>query len=267
MKPNDPVPEGSIYHWMFVQGLKHRDLSELRATLEAAGKRIRESEDVKNYWNGYYRSDLYERSGYQSVVEFHRKGGGRLEYFGTPYSGYPDHPYTGMPEVENRWVPCSGNGKPMIKWSKACLSRIDAECRLDSASLAENLKGTKMIVVDCDGDHGDRLDAATVAFLAKYMPKTHTLAKPKLIKEYETFDPSDWQHVVAASLPASFHLTFSTDKVIPTMHFGFAAIDIIGNKENSLRYMKNKKWNSLDPAPMTDEIWEDIKAYIGSRKE
>ena len=66
-------------------------------------------------------------------------------------------------------------------------------------------------------------------------------------------------------MPASFHLTFAVDRVIPTMHFSKAHMDIVGNKENSLRYLKNKIWNGIEPLPMNEAIWDDIKSYVERR--
>ena len=59
------VPEDSIYFWMYTQGLKHVNLEDIELACKAIGKDIRE-EEVKNYWNGWYRSDL-TTGGYRDV--------------------------------------------------------------------------------------------------------------------------------------------------------------------------------------------------------
>jgi hypothetical protein len=127
--------------------------------------------------------------------------------------------------------------------------------------MAENMIGQRRIVIDCDGDHTDTLDMETIAFLWRYSSITHTLCKPRKIKEYPGYENT------GLDIPASFHLTFSVDRVIPTMHFPYAGIDIVGNRRNSLRYFKNKEWNGRQPAELTADIWQDLQAYIKHRKE
>lgn len=250
------VPEGSLYFWCYTQGLRHVGLEELSSAVRCAGKELR-PKDIQNYWNGWYRSDMDNRDVFTLS---HKVVSASSDYFTTEYFEYPDHPYVGYPEIENRWVPCNKENKPMIKWGEGCMSKSDAMAWPGQKYLAENTKGTKLLIIDCDGDHSEELDFRTIARLSYYMDKTHCLMKPKLICEYEGCEE------YIADLPASFHLTFTTDKVVPTMHFPYASIDIIGNKHNSLRYWKNKKWNGLDPIPMTSEIWNDIRRYIEGRK-
>ena len=253
------VPEDSIYFWMYAQGLKHVSLEDIELACKVIGKDIREK-DVKNYWNGWYRSDL-ATGGYRDVFAIHEDK--KKPYFEMEWSDYPIHPYLGQPEIDNRWVPCTKEGKPLYKWSQGCMSRIDAECMRGCGSLAENLKGTKMIVIDCDGDHSkDNLDYEAIMYLSKYIGITHAMAKPKKVSDYGSV-PIEYAGL--ADMPASFHLTFAVDRVIPTMHFSKAHVDIVGNKENSLRYLKNKIWNGIEPLPMNEAIWDDIKSYVERR--
>ena len=51
------------------------------------------------------------------------------------------------------------------------------------------------------------------------------------------------------------------------MHFPEAHIDIVGNRRNSLRYMKDKRWNGLQPIEMTDEIWHELQEFVKNRKQ
>ena len=137
------------------------------------------------------------------------------------------------------------------------MSLSDAKAMRGCVYLAENTKGTRQVIIDCDGDHSSDLDLETILFLSRYMDRTHCLMKPKALREYEGGPDS--------SMPASYHLTFKTDKVIPTMHFPDAHIDLIGNEKNSLRYWKNKKWNGLQPVELTEDIWNDIIGYAERR--
>ena len=251
------VPEGSIYFWMYNQGLKHSDIDEVIAAVISAGREIRQK-DLDNYWNGYHRSNLYGANNpYNMFV---------LKHFDTPtpskgfkdksLSEYPENPNWNLPDIDERWVPCNGKNKPLIKWGNGCMSKEDAEAYIHQVYLAENTKGTKYVIIDCDGDHGDKIDFEIVRFLSKLTTRTHTLFKPKLITEYKGYEDS------GVNMPASFHLTFVTDRIIPTMHFPNAHMDIIGNKENSLRYRKNKIWNGKHPAVMTSVIWNQLREYI-----
>ena len=258
------VPSGSIYFWMYTQGLKHVMLQDILNALEHAGKPVREK-DVENYWNGWHNSDLYHGDGKEDMFKLtRRKQTWTQGFFDTPYAMYPEHPYMGvpcMPEVQNRWVPCNKNNKPMIKWSNGCMSLADAKAMPNQVYLAENVKGCKFIVIDCDGDHGDGLDMETILFLRRYKDMTHMLSKPKSVCEYKGYEHT------CDDEAASFHLTFLTTRLIPTMHFPYAGIDIVGNRHNSLRYLKNKEWNHIQPAYMTADIWQELQDYIKYRKE
>ena len=250
------VPSGSIYFWMYTQGLKQVNENDIASACRAAGVSIRDK-DWQNYWNGYYNSDMYHGRGSDDMFMLSRNGmhAGRerpVDFLCTEYRNYPEHPYAHNEyQVENRWVPCNKDNKPMIKWGNGCLSLADACAYKSQVYLAENLKGTRFIVIDCDGDHGDELDLETMAFLNWWRDKTHCIVKPGQDE----------------NMPASFHLTFETDRIIPTMHFPYAHIDIVGNRRNSLRYWKNKKWNGIAPATMTDIWWQMLQEYIEHRKE
>lgn len=245
------IPNGSIYFWMYKQGLRHTDLHAIEIACASIGKEIR-AKDYSNYWNGYYRSDLYLGPGADDIwmLSKHRTTVHESKEFEElTYTDYPAHPYVGMPEIGNRWVPCNSDNRPMIKWGNGCRTMADCVAHPGQKYLAENLKGTQMIVIDCDGNHDDPWDWETINFLSRYKSLTHCIEKPG----YEQ--------------SPSFHLTFKVDRIIPTMHFPYAHIDIVGNRRNSLRYWKNKTWNQLQPKEMDPYTWDTIKDYIKYRKE
>lgn len=248
-------PNESIYHIMYVWGLKHYDLRDIEAECAKVGKDIRRK-DYDNYWNGWHRSSLYHGPGADNMFMLTREKpritGASREYFDLGYNDYPEHPWDdGIPEVQERWVPCSAENKPLIPWSQGCMTIGDAVSMSRQVYLAENLKGTHTIVIDCDGNHGEELDLETMYFLNKWRSMTHCIVKPGY----------------SGDVPESFHLTFSVDRIIPTMHFPYAHIDFVGNQKNSLRYWKNKQWNHVEPAPMTEAWWQEIQGYIKYRKE
>lgn len=259
------VPSGSIYFKMYEWGLRHIPWSDVQSALLSAGKEIRDK-DIRNYTNGWQNAVIYDNmrsEGMPDVFATAAHTESRYDKFRRlKWCDYPDYPYLELPdEIIARWVPCNAENKPMIPWSKGCKTKVDALSFPGQVYLGENMKGCKTIVLDCDGDHDKELDLDTIKFMLGFKDVTHMLSKPKLIKEYEGYEDTGLEY------PASFHLTFTVDKLIPTMHFPWANIDIVGNAGNSLRYWKNKKWNGLEPAPMTDEIWEFLKGYIKMRKD
>lgn len=254
-----PGPGESIYLWMYRQGLRLRPLDEVVMEAVLSGHDIRQK-DVRNYWNGWYRHDLYfsgDRCA-MDMVTLPPMGGGVI-----PYESLPDSPYLGQPEIANRYVPCSEENRPLIKWGRGCLSMVDAVSWPGCRYLAENLRGTRLMVIDVDGDHGGQLDVETLRFFAQWRDETCCHDKPDIVLDHV---PPECYDLSVKSLPTSYHLTFTTTKVVPTMHFTKAHVDVIGNEKNSLRYFKNKLFNGIPPMPMTDEVWDSIFDYVEGRQ-
>lgn len=256
--------------WMYRQGLMQRPIGDVVLDCMMEGHDIR-PKDLRNYWNGWYRHDLYFGSGenwdcQQGQVlpgAFLRQ---RMDGQVLGYSDYPKHPYVGKPEVQNCFVPCSAGNKPLIKWSIGTMSLSDARAYPGCVYLAENMKGAQRIVIDIDGDHGGDIDMETIEFFSKWIDATCCHAKPDIVADwYMEHEGYIHMNLCKAELPVSYHLTFGVDRVIPTMHFPAAHVDIIGNKRNSLRYFKNKSYNGLPPLKMDDDIWNEIMDYIERR--
>lgn len=259
----DAVPEGSVYFWCYRQGLKHVPLKDVMRAVAAKGKALREK-DVRNYWNGWQRSDLYSERPMLFRIDSSEIAKARMSM---RYSDFPMHPYAraGIPDVEQRWVPCNESNKPIIKWGEGCMTYADAWSMRGCRYMAENLKGTRKIVIDVDGDHGygetGTVDLETLVRFYPLMSQTECMAKPTRLGDL-IGAAGYWE-----DYPVSFHLAFEVDRVVPTMHFPYAHIDIVGNKENSLRYIKNKRSNGLPPMRMTNDLWSWIMDYLRERKE
>ena len=251
-----PPAGESIYLWMYRTGLSMEPLDRVLAALSLAGHEVRDK-DLRNYWNGYYRRLLYGRPGFDRMLSVPQSQ--RV----MAYHDYPEHPLDGMPEVANRWVPCSEENRPLIRWGQGCLALSDARAMRGCAYVAENLRGTRLMVVDVDGDHGGSLDVEVLRFFARWRDETCCHDKRRLVLDATTYEQYD---LATMALPTSYHLTFSTDRVIPTMHFPSAHVDIVGNQRNSLRYFKDKLWNGLPPMPMTDETWDAMFEFIERRQ-
>ena len=251
-------PNESIYFDMYTWGLKQVPYEEIVAECATVGKQIRQK-DHDNYWRGYYKSALKSE---RNIFSISRPWENKVDKLDMKLSDYEKNPFAGSPPIYQRWVPCSANNKPLIKWSQGCLMYDDALAYTNQVYMAENLRGTQYVVVDCDGDHDDsRLDLETIFELWQYTNITHALVKPKQVKDYPGYEAS------GCTIPASFHLTFKTDRLIPTIHAPWAHVDILGNQNNQLRYIKKKQWNGREPAELTEDIYQDIVDYLRRRRE
>ena len=252
-----PGPGESIYMWMYRQGLRQKPLEQVVMDLMVTGHFIR-PKDLRNYWNGWYRHDLYHgnRKAMISPEKILKQGPMR-------YADYPEHPYLGKPEILNCFVPCNKDNKPMIRWGEGTMTLADAKAWPGCVYLAENMKGAQRIVIDVDGDHGGDLDLQVVEFFDRYRDLTCCHEKPDIVFDWYMEHDDHWcGDLHTAELPTSYHLTFGVDRVIPTMHFPKAHVDIIGNRCNSLRYFKNKRYNGLPPLMMSEEIWNEVMDFI-----
>lgn len=244
VKRIDPVPEGSIYFWMYTQGLRQIPYEEVEIALRDAGKIIREK-DHDNYWNGYHNSVLYHGDPFSIPMPDKPQ---RNKY--PSLSSFELNSLASMPPIKNRWVPCNSDNKPLIKWSKGCMTHADAMARRGYQYMAENLKGTDRIVIDFDIEHGDKRDEGLADFAAMFLDTN----------KYCCFVRMDGEKI------ASMHLMFSTDLLIPTMHFPEAKIDILGNANNQLRYFKNKQWNRVKATPLNETEWNLIMNYLMTKE-
>ena len=253
-------PSGSIYLWMYRQGLQGRPLDEVVTDCMLGGRDIR-PKDLRNYWNGWYKRRLRGADPMAALGVDPCAPMGPLNY-----SDYPDHPFLGKPEFTACFVPCNGDNRPMVKWSLGTMSLADAMAWPGCRYIAENMLGAQRIVIDVDGDHGGDLDLETVRFFDRFRYRTCCHEKPDIVFDWYVENQGECcVDLHTAELPTSYHLTFGVTKVIPTMHFPRAHVDVIGNKRNSLRYFKNKKYNGLPPLMMSEEIWDEIFDWIERR--
>lgn len=263
-----PKPGQSIYMWMYRQGLQQRPIEDVVMDCILEGHDIR-NKDMRNYWNGWYRHDLYFKHGGDACHPDEGIAGmpERLAaYTALDWEDYPEHPYLGKPEVQNCFVPCNGDNRPMVKWGRGTMTLADARAWPGCVYLAENMKGAQRIVIDVDGDHGGGLDIETIEFFSRWMDLTCCHSKPELVADwYLEHEGYIHMNLHTAELPVSYHLTFGVDRVVPTMHFPAAHVDVIGNRRNSLRYFKNKVYNGLPPLRMTGEIWDEVMDFIERR--
>jgi hypothetical protein len=129
------------------------------------------------------------------------------------------------------------------------MSKEQALATNDCVYLAENLHARPLVVIDFDGDHDNTINEDLINFGWELGRKTagHILYK---------------QATTPAGIPVSFHLTYSTDRVIPTLHFRDAKIDILGNARPTLRYYKTKAILHTGITQLTDAVLDEITTYI-----
>lgn len=243
---NNPVPVESIYYWMYNAGLHGFPEQELEQMLRSYGKQIRKK-DWENYQRGYSKSyftseALINRTPFDTSIRPKT-----IDFTATHLHQFPKS--INLFNYEKRWVPCSKNNKPLIQWSKNLTTYEEAIVFPDSVYLAECMYLTPYIVFDIDGDHNDVLHPDLIQHFAPLINITHALVKPN------------------GSTPTSFHLTFRTNRLIPTKHFTEACIDLLGNKSHQLRYRKTKQWNHVFPALLTENIWRYFMDYIAMKEK
>jgi len=257
-----PAPGESIYFWMYRQGLRGIPYTIVLKEVLEHGHDVRKK-DEENFKRGCHKHNM-NTGDPMGLLNIGWATDPIPDVFTTEYSDYPEHPRAGKPELEDRFIYVREDGVIPYKWGDPS-NRMTWSTALSNyacATLAENLKGTQQIVIDCDGDHGNQIDLETIEFFRKYSDITQTFTKPKQVREYGVdvnfTEQLDWY--------PSFHLTFHVDRVIPTRHFIKAHVDLLGNKENQVRYFKNKFCNNLPVADMTDEIWREIMNYLEWRE-
>lgn len=145
-----------------------------------------------------------------------------------------DLPINLNPRLVNYYTPVFTTGKT-LKGEDRVLTYEECLLFAGLKHVAENLKHTNRVVIDCDSSETFKLFE-------------------HLIDTTECYIGSDRD---------TLHLVFTTDKLIPTKHR--SNIDLLGNATNSLRNIKpNKTSNGLQATPLTQDIL-DIFNTIGNK--
>ena len=153
---------------------------------------------------------------------------------------------------ERRFFPCTPQNRPMQRWGwtdsfqPALMLRKDAEALSPCRWVGQNMLYQPFVVFDIDGVGHGRLDEEVIRFGSRFRNITMTLEDPRK--------------------PGSFHLYFTTDRLVPVKHFPWAKLDLMGNAVNAAVYFKNKRSNNVPPAMLSSDIWNAMQAYQQSRK-
>lgn len=128
------------------------------------------------------------------------------------------------PRLTQYFTPVFKNNKTLLGKDRI-LSKEEALAYPNILYIAEELKGSNRVVIDCDSKE-------TVELFSEYLSQT------------ESYVSSD---------KSSAHLVFTTDKLIRTSHK--EGIDFLGNTLYTLRNIKsNKIPNNVEAIPITQEI-------------
>lgn len=246
---------------MYNAGLYAVPEAELFNELARAGKQIRQK-DIDNYHRGLdksYFTDTSTTPASDPRRSFRINANNQNNTFtNVRLSDLPRS--NQLHDYERRWVPCNADNKPMVRWSENLMTREEAKEYPGSVYLAESMVNTPFIVFDIDGDHDDVLHLDLINTFYEMIYQTHALCKTRTVESCIMSDSSEY--IPLWDAPTSFHLTFYTDRIIPTKHFTNACIDLLGNQRNQLRYRKTKVWNGVYPVKLTEEIWHEFMRYI-----
>lgn len=155
--------------------------------------------------------------------------------------------------TERRFFPCSTDNKPLKKWgwsrdyTPELYTQVDAKALSPCGWVGQNMLYQRFIVLDIDGVGHGCVDEDVIKFGRMFSDTTLTMEDPTKL--------------------GSFHLYFSTDRLIPVRHYGWAKMDLMGNSVNAAVYMKNKQSNGLPMRELDEEVWNAIMTYQKKRKE
>lgn len=229
----------SIYMDMFTAGTRLIPLDSILRVCEQEGITVRRK-DVTNYWNGVRRTQSVDLL---AIPEYHEPRSIDTH----TWDDYPKLP-DGWLENPVRYFPTDTQPSkpyPGFKWGSKVVSRRLAEQLSPIGMVGENLIAQPYICLDIDGDHDkDNIDLELLSYFAPWKKLTES-----------------WE-----SRPESFHLIFGVDRVVPTMHFPKAHLDILGNARNQARYLKDKTPSGVR-IPMDHKMWEQVKGWVASRSK
>lgn len=240
---------GSPYFDMYRCGYFGIELQDCLDKCSRNGIAIR-PKDVENWENGKFKRDMMafgfvSNANVSVPMPAMQVENMRLEDFPLLPQGWKG--------TKSRFFPCTEDNRPMQKWgwSKDFAPNLmpiaDARALSPCGWVGQNMLYQPFVVFDIDGRGHGAEDIDTIAFGRLFSDTTMTMEDP--------------------AKPGSFHLYFSTDRLIPVKHFPWAKIDLMGNAVNAAVYLKNKKSNGKNMIPLNSEIWNMLMQYQSARKE
>lgn len=153
-------------------------------------------------------------------------------------------------DYERRWFPCSKGSEPLMSWGynmpdrppPRLTTRNEAMAMTEDGYVGQNTYGQPLVILDIDGVGHGAVDQEVITFGNQFKNSTEVWENPRK--------------------PGSFHVYFETDRIIPTKHFEFAKLDLMGNKTNYAVYGKDKVSNNIPRMKLDENIWKRLQNYI-----
>lgn len=243
------APNNSPYFGMFKAGYYGIPIEKVVDRLTMIGIPIR-SKDIQSWQDGMFKHQMQQDPTFKPPTKPVTETG--IAFEEAKLSDFPMFPQSWV-GTDKRFFPCTNDNKPMQRWgwskdfSPQLYDLASAKALSPCGWVGQNMLYQRFIVMDIDGvGHGD-MDIEVINFGNMYKDKTMCMEDPAKI--------------------GSFHLYFSTDRLIPVKHFPWAKLDLMGNAVNAAVYMKNKISNKLPMMQLDDEIWNALMKYQRGRKE
>ena len=268
------LPYGqSPYFGMFKAGRLGYTIEEVTSHCTAHGIPLR-AKDIQSWQDGAFKNQVSSALFEQRLAEKRRTPGSRINPTGrvsVPINNLPSLRLANQPDFdrlrlgdfpklpdgwrgcERRFFPCTPDNRPMMQWGwrhgfePNLMLRCDAEALSPVHWVGQNMLYQNFIVLDIDGVGHGTVDEMVIAFGNRFREMTMVTEDPRKV--------------------GSFHVYFTTDRLIPVKHFPKAKLDLMGNAVNAAVYFKNKVSNGIPPAPLTDEVWDAMQRYQIYRKE
>lgn len=266
-------PGQSPYFGMFRAGRLGYTIEEVTTHCTACGIPLR-SKDIVSWQDGAFKNQVSNAIWEQRLAETRSKPGSHINpvpprvepvtdqlpslrlatqprFDDVRLEDLPRLP-KGWKGCERRFFPCTADNRPMMQWGWRPGFEPNLMLRADAAAISPvrwvgmNMLYEPFIVMDIDGvGHGTR-DEQVIRFGTQFREMTMTLEDP--------------------TKPGSFHLYFTTDRLVPVKHFPHAKLDLMGNAVNAAVYFKNKVSNGIPPMELTPRVWDAMQRYQVSRK-
>lgn len=242
-------PNESPYFAMYSAGKNNIPLDKVMDKLARIGVPVR-AKDIENWQRGNYEARSIIDPTFVVPKRIVTTTG--VDFDDSKLSDFPMFPQSWTPP-KRRFFPCTQENKPLQKWgwtsdySPQLYEQSEAKKLSPCGWVGQNMLYQRFIVIDIDGrGHGED-DQYVIAFGELFKDQTFCMEDP--------------------SKPGSFHLYFSTDRVIPVRHFPYAKLDLMGNAVNAAVYLKNKVSNGKPMMQLTERIWQMMQSYAKFRKE
>lgn len=261
------VPGQSPYFGMFKAGRNGYSCDEVLAHCSMYGIPLR-AKDIQAWQDGFFKYQMSSVLFEEQLAAKRKQPGSRLNptlkvtipslsmeqrrFDSVRLEDFPKLP-DGWKGTERRFFPCTADNRPMCAWGwkenfdPNLMLRADAKVLSPVGWVGQNMLYQTFIVMDIDGVGHGCIDEQVIAFGNRFRNQTMTLEDPAKV--------------------GSFHLYFTTNRLIPVKHFPHAKLDLMGNSVNAAVYFKNKVSNGLPAAELTPEIWNEMMKYQLSRKD